>query len=87
MRNAETPESHKLAATYVIKVEGKLDGEWRDWFNGMTVNAEDGTEGPANTILTGVVRDQSALRGILTRIWDLGLTLLSVVRLDEKSRQ
>jgi hypothetical protein len=53
----------------------------------MTVNAEDSAEGPTNTVLTGEVRDQSALRGILTRIWDLGLTLLSVVRLDEKSRQ
>ena len=86
MKNADTPESHKLSAAYIIKVQGKLDTQWADWFNGMAVTSEDDSEGTALTTLTGTVRDQSALRGILSRIWDLGLTLYSVTRLDEKPR-
>ncbi|MBE9507668.1 MAG: hypothetical protein IMY86_06415 [Chloroflexi bacterium] len=59
--------------TYQIQVQGKLDEDWSDWFRGMTVAFEGGT-----TTLTGPVADQAALRGILTRIWDLNLTVLSV---------
>jgi hypothetical protein len=84
MRDTDTSEDHKLAATYVIKVQGKLDTQWTDWFNGMTVTCEESDQATLFTTLTGTVRDQSALRGILSRIWDLGLTLYSVTRLDEK---
>lgn len=84
--NLETPESHKLSATYVIKVEGKLNAEWKDWFNGMAVTSEDGSEGVMLTTLTGIVRDQSALRGIISYLWDLGLTLLSVSRIDHPQK-
>lgn len=61
--------------TYQIQVQGRLDEDWSDWFSGMTVTFESGV-----TTLTGPVADQAALRGILTRIWDLNLTLLSVTR-------
>ena len=66
-------------ATYQIKVEGKLDQSWSDWFSGLTITVEG--QGPASTTITGAV-DQSTLRGILTKIWDLNLTLISVTRLD-----
>jgi osmotically-inducible protein OsmY len=61
--------------TYQIQVQGRLDEDWSVWFSGMTVTSEGGV-----TTLTGPVADQAALRGILTRIWDLNLTLLSVTR-------
>jgi hypothetical protein len=63
--------------TYQIQVQGRLDKDWSDWLNGLTVTSEAGV-----TTLTGPVSDQAALRGILTRIWDLHLTLLSVTRGD-----
>ncbi len=66
-------------ATYQIKIEGKLDQSWSDWFSGLTITVEGSS--PASTTITGAV-DQSTLRGILTKIWDLNLTLISVTRLD-----
>jgi len=65
--------------TYEITVEGILDGKWSDWFNGMKI-----TFGSGSTTLTGAVADQSALRGILFKIWDLNLTLLSVIRIESE---
>ncbi len=61
--------------TYQIQVQGKLNQDWSDWFRGMTVAFEGGV-----TTLAGPVADQAALRGILNRIWDLNLTVLSVTR-------
>jgi hypothetical protein len=66
--------------TYQIQVQGKLDQDWSDWFKGMTVTFECADDGSPITTLTGPVADQAALRGILTRIWDLNLTVLSVTR-------
>ena len=67
---------------YQIKVRGRLDEKWSDWFNGMTITFEDGI-----TTLTGAVADQPKLRGILSKIWDLNLKLVSVTRLEsEKSK-
>lgn len=58
---------------YEIRGKGILDEKWSDWFDGMTITFESGS-----TTLTGPVADQAALRGILTKIWDLDLTLISV---------
>ncbi len=66
-------------ATYQIKIEGKLDQSWSDWFSGLTITVEG--QSPVSTTITGAV-DQSTLRGILTKIWDLNLMLISVTRLD-----
>jgi len=67
--------------TYQIKVEGRLNEGWSDWFSGMAVALENDV-----TILTGAVADQAALRGILTNIWDLNLTLISVSQLEMEMR-
>ena len=67
--------------TYQIKVEGKLDEGWSEWFSDMTVTFESGGSAPITTP-TGPVADQSALRGILSKIWDLNLTLISVTRIE-----
>ena len=65
------------SATYRIRLEGCLDPEWSDWFEQMAISTEGG-----KTILTGPVTDQAALHGLLIRIRDLNLTLLSVERLQ-----
>jgi hypothetical protein len=59
---------------YEIRVSGHLAGRWGAWFDGMTVTAnDDGT-----TVIHGPVVDQSALHGLLRKLCDLGLTLVSV---------
>ena len=65
--------------TYQIRVQGRLDNDWSDWLRGMTVTFEGGV-----TTLTGPVADQAALRGILCKLWDLNLTLASVVQIDRR---
>ena len=61
---------------YQIRVRGVIDTGWSDWFDGLTICPQD----DGATLLTGPVRDQSALHGLLTKIRDLGLPLLSVNR-------
>ena len=60
---------------YQIKVRGRLDEKWSDWFNGMTITSERDI-----TTLTGAV-DQAKLRGIVSKIWDLNLTVISVTQI------
>jgi hypothetical protein len=62
---------------YEIRLQGRLDPRWGAWFEGMTLStADDGT-----TALRGPVLDQAALHGVLQRVRDLGLPLISVTRL------
>ncbi|MCJ7622411.1 MAG: hypothetical protein MUO76_02830 [Anaerolineaceae bacterium] len=61
---------------YQIRVFGHLDQRWSDWFDGFALEYLDG-----NTILTGPVADQAVLHGALTKIRDLGLTILLVKRI------
>lgn len=60
---------------YQIRIEGHLDDHWADWFEGLTITRENG-----NTLLTGRVVDQAALHGLLRKVRDLGMPLLSVNR-------
>ncbi len=64
--------------TYEIRVEGQVDGLWEEWFEGMKIYYENDAE----TILLGELKDQTALHGVLDRIRDLGLILISVNRVD-----
>jgi hypothetical protein len=59
---------------YQIKIKGQLNSEWTDWFEGLTITLEE----DGNTLLTGSVIDQAALHGLLKRVRDLGLPLISV---------
>jgi hypothetical protein len=63
-------------ACYEIRVEGVLDDRWADWFGGLQLRPE-GTQ----TVLTGLLPDQPALYGVLAKIRDVGLCLISVRRL------
>jgi hypothetical protein len=74
-------------AIYEIQVEGCLDEDWSDWFEGMTVTVQPAGDGSHITWLTGTVEDQPALRGLLSRIWDMNLTLVSLDRLGPKRRR
>lgn len=62
-----------------IVVKGHLDSHWSDWLEGMTITHT----AEQNTMLCGEVADQSALYGLLSRLRDLGLTLISVVSTDQ----
>jgi hypothetical protein len=62
---------------YEIRVDGILDDRWADWFGGLQVSS-DGTQ----TVISGLLPDQPALHGLLAKIRDLGLSLISVRRLD-----
>jgi hypothetical protein len=59
---------------YQVRIKGHLGQRWRDWFEGLTITLEE----DGNTLLNGPVLDQSALHGILKKIRDLGMPLLSV---------
>jgi hypothetical protein len=63
---------------YQIRIKGHLGREWTDWFGGLSITLEDN----GDTLLTGPVVDQAALHGLLRRVRDLGMPLLSVMRLN-----
>jgi len=65
---------------YRIKVQGWIGERWANWFDGMAVTYEGTEDDSPITVLTGPVVDQAALRSLLTKIWDLNLTLISVTR-------
>ena len=63
---------------YEIKLKGRLDQSWTDWFDGMDVFYEGDV-----TVLKGSIVDQAALRGLLSKVWDLNRTLISVNRIRD----
>ena len=68
-------------AVYRIEVQGMISPRWVVWFEGLTLEVKDGGDGSPITTLTGAIADQSALRGVLAKLWDFNLTLLSVTRI------
>jgi hypothetical protein len=66
------------AARYEIRVRGVLDRHWSGWFSGLAVTSDE----PGQTLLAGTVADQAAPHGLLAKVRDLGLPLLSVQRID-----
>jgi hypothetical protein len=63
---------------YQIRIEGHLGPQWADWFGGLSITLEDNGE----TLLTGLVADQAALHGLLRRVRDLGMPLISAIRVN-----
>ncbi len=75
-RRTVTPNAQ--AGRYEIRLTGRLDARWTAWFDGLTVRHDsDGT-----TVISGQVADQAALHGLLRRVRDLGLPLVSVIRIE-----
>jgi hypothetical protein len=66
------------AMIYQIRIEGQLGEQWTDWFEGLTITQEAG----GTTLLNGPVLDQSALHGLLKKVRDLGMRLVSVNRME-----
>ena len=65
---------------YEIRIKGHLDNRWAEWFEGLTITQEENGE----TLLSGPVVDQAALHGLLRKVRDLGLPLVSVIQVDPK---
>ena len=65
------------SAGYEIRVEGVLDRRWTAWFEGLAIGSDD-----SQTVISGPVQDQAALHGLLNRVCDLGLVIVSVRRLE-----
>jgi hypothetical protein len=63
---------------YQIRIKGQLDSQWTDWFEGLTITLEE----DGDTLLTGPVADQAALHGLLKKVRDLGMPLVSVCPLE-----
>lgn len=75
MTNKPNPnEGADLSMVYQIRIKGQLSQQWTDWFEGLTITLD----GEGNTLLTGTVVDQAALHGLLKKVRDLGMPLLSV---------
>jgi hypothetical protein len=74
---SETPassEDQSEPGLYEIRIKGHLDDRWSDWFAGLTITLEDN----GGTLLAGPVVDQAALHGLLKKVRDLGMPLVSV---------
>ncbi len=69
-----------MVERYEIRVEGHLDERWRAWFDGLTIRNEPSGE----ATLSGPIADQAALHGLLARIRDLNLPIVSLMRLDPR---
>lgn len=67
-------ENHNQLPCYEIRLKGHLDDRWVEWFEGLTITLEDN----GDTLLTGPVVDQAALHGLLKKVRDLGMPLVSV---------
>jgi len=78
MTERHTPNSSLGAGRYEIRLTGHLDSRWAAWFDGLTVTHE----ADGSTAIRGSVVDQAALHGLLQRVRDLGLPLVSVIRID-----
>ena len=75
-RNQKTDPSQTLV--YQIRIEGHLGDQWAEWFDGLSIVLEEN----GDTLLTGPVVDQAALHGLLKKVRDLGMPLLSVICIE-----
>jgi hypothetical protein len=72
---------------YSIRIQGNLDPMWSKWLADMSIAAERTESGGSAVVLTGFLADQAALRGVLNRLWDLNLAVISVSRIDRQREE
>jgi len=79
MSNQHNPKTETIQPRiYQIRIEGHLGRQWTDWFDGLGITLEDN----GDTLLTGPVVDQAALYGLLKKVRDLGMPLVSVNQVE-----
>ncbi len=88
MNMNENPDDFRIQSFdtpkfYELRVDGRLGRESVSWFEDMTLTVDESTS-PIQTIIQGDIRDEAALYGLISRIRDLGLTLLSVNRVEKE---
>ena len=77
MSNNPDPKNEPgQAVVYQIRLKGELGRQWTNWFDGLTITQEE----TGDTLLTGPVIDQTALHGVLKKVRDLGMPLVSVIQ-------
>ncbi len=76
MRSDGSTDDYDEPGHYEIRIRGLLDDRWAEWFGGLTLTRQANGE----TVLSGLVLDQAALHGLLRKVRDLGLPLISVTR-------
>ncbi len=76
--NSDLTTNPGQPVVYQIRIKGHLGHQWTDWFEGLTITLEE----DGDTLLTGLVVDQAALHGLLKKIRDLGMILVSVNRIQ-----
>jgi hypothetical protein len=76
-----------MSAIYEIQVQGELDSGWQQWLDGLDVTLTHASGRVPVTILSGSVTDQAALRGLLCKLWDLNLTLISLRRVEAEGKE
>ena len=74
VNNSDPTKNPSKTLIYQIRIKGHLDSQWSDWFEGLTISLEDN----GDTLLIGPVIDQAALHGLLKKVRDLGMPLISV---------
>jgi hypothetical protein len=75
---SEISTGHDSPRRYEIRLKGHLDARWATWFDGLSLIRE----GDGTTLIHGQVADQAALHGLLQKVRDLGLPLISVIHVD-----
>lgn len=69
-------------AVWRIWLEGRVEADWSQWFDLMSMRHERRKDGSWRTLVEGLLSDQAALRGVITRMWDLNMRVISLSRRD-----
>jgi hypothetical protein len=75
MANNDSPDANSEPTAYQIRIKGHLGAQWSDWFEGLTITLEE----HGDTLLSGPVADQAALHGLIKKVRDLGMPLISIM--------
>ncbi len=80
MSNKRIPKTDPIQPmVYQIRIKGHLSQQWTEWFEGLSITLEDN----GNTLLIGPIVDQAALHGLIKKVRDIGMPLLSVMRVNQ----
>ena len=74
-------EKNQNVSVYQITIHGNLDPKWSGWFSGMTISTDNDS---LLSTLTGPISDQAKLRGILNKLWDMNMIIISVHQLQDR---